>query len=115
MGLLPTKYTIDNLYNTFMPLSPIVVTISSDVQWVIQFTPNYVVRIVWSHFVDFTLSSPSFEDLDINWTPSTDSLIENVKIQAWSSTARTVMRLTSSSTAVQNYKVSATSNPCFKY
>jgi len=115
MSLLPTKHTIDNLYNTFMPLSPVVVNISNSVLWVIQFNPNYIVRIIWSHFVDFTLSSPSFDDLDINWTPSTDSLIENIKISAWKSTARTVMRLTTQNTAVQNYKVGAASSQCFEY
>jgi hypothetical protein len=47
-----------------------------------------------SLFVDFTLSEQTFTGLDINFTPSKDSLIENTKILATKTKTRTTMRIT---------------------
>jgi len=105
-----------NIYNYFMPLAPVEIIIKADIPGMINFNQSTVVRINGSHFVDFTLSEPSFSDLEINWQTSNDSMIENSKIPIGDLGVRTVMRITNPEASdIQTYKVGTPSTTCYQY
>jgi hypothetical protein len=107
---------ISNVYDNIMPLSPTMAEIRTDIKGVIMFTSLYTVRINGSIFVDFTASDPTFEQLEINFVPFVDSVIENSKIPAGKTTVRTVMRLTNAvTTETQSYAFGASNSECFAY
>ena len=110
------QYTNLNIYDYFLPLSPVEVYIKSDTLGVIKFEQVNVVRINGSYFVDFTLSEPSFTNININFEAGQQSEIDNTVIKATELTTRTVFRMTDKETTdKQTFKMGTPSSSCYVY
>lgn len=105
-----------NAYDSFLPLSPVIVSIVTNEKTNITFTNNNIVRINGSLFIDFSVVEATFENLSILFTPASESLIENAIILKGTTTIRTTFKITNSAAvAIQSFTLGTPTNNCFKY
>ena len=107
-----------NVYESFLPLSPWVVSIVSNGNnyGVISFVETNIVREVGSLFIDFWVDFPPFEDLTINFSGSEFAKILPTVISSGSYDTRTTfLIIKQGGLGDPSFELSNPSSKCFKY
>lgn len=115
MDLAAPKDVTRNIYDLFLPLSPVVYTIDNSTKGVISFVQDNIVRVSGSIFVDFDVDFPSFDPISINFTASATSSIDNTVLAVAQDSVRTVMRVTPEAREIQSFMMGEPTSKCYRF
>jgi hypothetical protein len=118
MYIQPTyvSSSLSNVYTKVLPIPPVFIRIKNDQLGVINFAAESTVRVAGSLFVDFSTTTPPYDNLDIKFEKSTNSEIDNCSILKNTFSVRTIFRITTENTTeIQSYKMGTPSSDCYKF
>lgn len=108
--------SLNNVYTRVLPIPPTFIRIKNNELGIVNFASESTVRVAGSLFVDFSTTTPPYDDLDIKFVKSTDSEIDNCQILKNTFKARTIFRITSeNATEIQSYQMGIPSSECYKF
>ena len=107
---------LNNPYVRVLPMPPTFIRIKNNKLGMINFNAESTIRVAGSLFVDFSTTTPPYDDLEIKFVKSTDSEIDPATILKNTFKARTIFRITNeNATEIQSYQMGVSTSECYEF